>query len=68
MNALERVQGVLSELGARGEVADKKTHGVTTESVLQDSRELGIPVWDSRSALVKSVDDLAEDAQRLIDC
>lgn len=47
IHILERIKGILPELGARGEIANEEAHRVATERVLQYSSELRVAVRDA---------------------
>lgn len=50
-DVLQRIKGILSELGAGCEVADEEADGIAAEGILQDAREFGVAVRDT--ALIK---------------
>lgn len=58
--ALQRIKGILPELGAGCEVADEKADGVAAEGVLQDAGEFRVAVRDT--ALRKTRMRRAKDA------
>ena len=47
IHILERIKGILPELGARGEIANEESHRVATKRVLQYSSELRVAVRDA---------------------